>query len=163
MANNSITEQMAVENKMLKSMVEGLRQAIGLKPERDSFARKLHTILFLAQSLQRHLDHLLTLEECDGYMDAVVNLCPQLGRQVDALRQEHDQFRKASRQVVHGLETVAPTKGASKNNVGVGRARLLPSRRTRGSAGASPSRLLEVILGRPLTVVIARIADAQSR
>ena len=117
MANNSITEQMVVEHEMLKSIVEGLRQAIGLKPERDSFARKLHTIHFLALSLQRHLDHLLTLEECDGYMEAVVSLSPQLGRQVDALRQEHDQFRKASRQVVHGLETVAPTDQTTFRNV----------------------------------------------
>ena len=117
MANNSITEQMVVEHEMLKSIVEGLRQAIGLKPEGDSFARKLHTIHFLALSLQRHLDHLLTLEECDGYMDAVVNLFPQLGSQVDGLRQEHDQFRKASRQVVHGLETVAPTDQKTFRNV----------------------------------------------
>ena len=117
MANNSIAEQMVVEHKMLKSIVEGLRQAIGLKPEGDSFARKLHTVHFLALSLQRHLDHLLTLEECDGYMDAVVNLCPQLGSQVDGLRQEHDQFRKASLQVLHGLETVAPTDQTTFRNV----------------------------------------------
>ena len=117
MANNSITEQMVVEHEMLKSIVGGLRQAIGLKPERDTFARKLHTVHFIAQSLQRHLDHLLTLEECDGYMDAVVSLCPQLGRQVDALRQEHDQFRKASLQILHGLETVAPTDQTTFRNV----------------------------------------------
>jgi hemerythrin-like domain-containing protein len=117
MANNSITEQMVVEHEMLKSIVDGLRQAMGLKPEGDTFARKLHTIYFIAQSLQRHLDHLLTLEECDGYMDAVVQLCPQMSRQVDALRQEHDQFRKASRQVVHGLETVAPTDQKTFRNV----------------------------------------------
>jgi hemerythrin-like domain-containing protein len=117
MANDSITEQMVVEHEVLKSIMEGLRQAIGLTPEGDTFARKLHTIHFIALSLQRHLDHLLTLEECDGYMDAVVNLCPQLGRQVDALRQEHDQFRKASRQVLHGLETVAPTDQTTFRNV----------------------------------------------
>ena len=117
MANNSITEQMVVEHKMLKSIVEGLRQAIGLKPEGDSFARKLHTIHFIALSLQRHLEHLLTLEECDGYMDAVVQHCPQLGKRIDALRQEHDQFRKASRQVVHGLQTVAPTDQTTFRNV----------------------------------------------
>src|SRR5262249_61594911 len=117
MANNSIAEQMVVEHEMLKSIVEGLRQAIGLKPEGDTFARKLHTIHFIAQSLQRHLDHLLTLEECDGYMEAVVGLSPQLGKQVDALRQEHDQFRQASRQVVHGLETVAPTDQTTFRNV----------------------------------------------
>lgn len=117
MAKNSITEQMAVEHKMLKSIVDGLRQAIALKPEGDTFARKLHTIHFIALSLQRHLDHLLTLEECDGYMDAVVHHCPQLGRRVDALRQEHDQFRKASRQVLHRLESVAPTDQATFRNV----------------------------------------------
>ena len=50
-------------------------------------------------------------------MDAVVNLSPQLGRQVDALRQEHDQFRKASLQVLHGLETVAPTDQTTFRNV----------------------------------------------
>jgi hemerythrin-like domain-containing protein len=117
MANNSISEQMVVEHEVLKSIEEGLRQAIGLKPERDTFARKLHTVHFIAQSLQRHLDHLLTLEECDGYMDAVISLCPQLGRRVDALRQEHDQFRQASHQVVHGLETVALTDQTVFRNV----------------------------------------------
>ncbi len=117
MTNNSITEQMVVEHEVLKSIVDGLRQAIGMKSERNTFARKRHTIHFIALSLQRHLDHLLTLEECDGYMDAVVNLCPQLSRQVDALRQEHDQFRKASLQVVHGLETVAPTDQTTFRNV----------------------------------------------
>src|SRR5262249_17744648 len=117
MANNSITEQMVVEHEMLKSIVEGLRQAIGLKPERDSFARKLHTIHFIAWSLQPPLDLLLTLEECEGYMAAVAKLCPQMSKQVDALRQEHDQFRKASRQVLHGLETVAPTDQRTFRNV----------------------------------------------
>jgi hemerythrin-like domain-containing protein len=117
MANNSITEQMVVEHEMLKSIMDGLRKAIGLKPDGDTFARKLHTVHFIALSLQRHLDHLLTLEECDGYMDAVVNLSPQLGRRVDALRQEHNQFRKASLQVVHGLETVAPTDQTTFRNV----------------------------------------------
>ena len=117
MANNSITEQMVVEHKMLKSIEDGLQQAIGLKPEGDTFARKLHSIHFIALSLQRHLDHLLRLEECDGYMDAVVNLCPQLGRRVDALRQEHHQFRKTTLQVLHGLETVAPTDQTTFRNV----------------------------------------------
>jgi hemerythrin-like domain-containing protein len=108
MADETIAEQMVVEHEMLKYIIEGLRHAIGLKPEGDSFSRKLHTVHFIAQSLQRHLDHLLTLEECDGYMGAVVNLSPQLHRQVDGLRQEHDQFRKASHEVVGQLGNVAP-------------------------------------------------------
>jgi len=117
MADKTIAEQLVVEHEMLKYIIDGLRLAIGLKLEGADFSRKLHTIHFIALSLQRHLDHLLTLEECDGYMDAVVNLSPQLGRQVDGLRQEHDQFRKISRQVLHDLETVAPTDQTTFRNV----------------------------------------------
>jgi len=116
MTNNNIADQMVVEHEMLKHIVDGLRLAIGLKPEGDNFSRKLHTVHFIALSLQRHLDHMLALEEGDGYMDAVVKLSPQLGRRVDALRQEHDQFRQASRQVLHRLEAVAPTDQAGFRN-----------------------------------------------
>jgi hemerythrin-like domain-containing protein len=114
---NDIAEQMVVEHEMLKNIVSGLRLAIGMKPEGDSFARKLHTIHFIAQSLQRHLDHMLTLEEWDGYMDAVVTLNPNLGRRVDGLREEHDQFRQASRQVLHDLGAVASRDQATFRNV----------------------------------------------
>jgi len=117
MTNNNIAEQMVVEHEMFKHIMDGLLLAIGLKLEGDDFSRKLHTIRFIAQSFQRHLNHLLTLEEYGGYMDAVVNLSPQLSRRVDALRQEHDQFRKTSRQVLLRLETVAPTDRTTFRNV----------------------------------------------
>jgi len=117
MTNNNIAEQMVVEHEMFKHIMDGLLLALGLKLEGDDFSRKLHTIRFIAQSFQRHLNHLLTLEEYGGYMDAVVNLSPQLSRRVDALRQEHDQFRKTSRQVLLRLETVAPTDRTTFRNV----------------------------------------------
>jgi hemerythrin-like domain-containing protein len=114
---NDIAAQMVVEHQMLKNIVEGLRLAIDMKPDGDTFARKLHTIHFISLSLRRHLDHMLALEERDGYMDAVVNLNPSLARRVEALRGEHEQFRKASQQVVHGLEAVAPTDQATFHSV----------------------------------------------
>jgi len=117
MADETIAEQMVVEHEILKHINAGLRLAISLKSEGNEFSRKLHTIHFSAMSLQRHLDHLLTLEECDGYMDAVVTLSPQLARQVDTLRQEHDQFRGASHQVLRHLENVAPNDQATFRNV----------------------------------------------
>jgi len=117
MADHNITEQMVVEHEMLKHIIEGLRLAIAVKPEGGDFSRKLHSVHFIALSLQRHLEHMLTLEECDGYMDAVVNLRSQLVRQVDALRQEHDQFRKASHRVLHRLENVSPTDQSSFRTV----------------------------------------------
>jgi hemerythrin-like domain-containing protein len=117
MADETIAEQLVVEHEMLKYIIDGLRLAIGLNPEGGTFSRKLHTIHFIALSLQRHLDHMLTLEECDGYMDAVVNLSPQLNRQVGALRQEHEQFREASHRVLHRLEKVAPNDQTTFRNV----------------------------------------------
>jgi len=117
MSDKTIAEQMVVEHEILKHIDDGLRLAIGLKPEGNDFSRKLHTIHFTAMSLQRHLDHILKLEECDGYMDAVVKLSPQLARQVDTLRQEHDQFRTASHQVLHRLANVAPNDQTTFGNV----------------------------------------------
>jgi hemerythrin-like domain-containing protein len=117
MADHNIAEQMLVEHGMLKHIVEGLRAALGWESEGDDFSRKLHTVRFIARCLQRHLDHMLTLEEYDGYMDAVVNLSPQLSRRVDALRQEHDQFRKATLRIVHRLENVLPTDQSTFRNV----------------------------------------------
>lgn len=117
MTDNNIAEQMVVEHEMFKHIMDGLRLAIGLKLEGHDFSRKLHSIRFIAESLQRHLDHLLSLEEYGGYMDAVVKLSPHLSRHVDALRQEHDQFRKASHHVLHRLETVAPTDQAAFRTV----------------------------------------------
>jgi hemerythrin-like domain-containing protein len=117
MAENTIAEQLVVEQDMLQSIIEGLRRAIGLPPEGTDFSRKRHTIHFVALSLQRHLDHLLTLEECDGYMDAVVTLSPHRARQVEALRQEHQQFRRAAQQVLRGLDQVAPNDPTTFRNV----------------------------------------------
>jgi len=117
MAHKNLTEQMLVEHEMLKHIMDGLRAAIGWKLDGDDLSRKLSTISFIAQALQRHLDHLLTLEEYDGYMDAVVNLSPQLSRRVDALRLEHDQFRKATRVAVYRLEHASTTDRTVFHNV----------------------------------------------
>jgi hypothetical protein len=110
MAHENIAEQTLVEHEMLKHITDGLRRAIGWQTDGEDLVRKLSTIRFIAQSLQRHLDHLLALEEYDGYMDAVFKLSPHLRRNVHALRQEHDEFRKATEHVVHGLENVTPTE-----------------------------------------------------
>ena len=59
MPHKNITEQMLVEHEMLKHIMDGLRAAIGWKLEGDDLSRKLSTISFIAQALQRHLDHLL--------------------------------------------------------------------------------------------------------
>jgi hemerythrin-like domain-containing protein len=117
MAHDNIAEQTLVEHEMLKHISDGLRRAISWQAEGDDLVRKLSTIRFIAQSLQRHLDHLLALEEYDGYMDAVFTSNPHFHKQVVALRLEHDEFRKGTEHVVHGLENVAPTEQAAFDTV----------------------------------------------
>jgi hemerythrin-like domain-containing protein len=117
MPYTDIAEQSGVEHGLLKSITDSLRLAIGWKLEGKDVSRKLSTVRFVAQSLQRHLDHLFALEEYDGYMDVVVSVSPQLGRRVDALRHEHDQLRHAVARTVQGLERVVLTDQGTLDEV----------------------------------------------
>jgi hemerythrin-like domain-containing protein len=110
MADKTISDQMLVEHEMLKHLMDGLRKAIDWKLEGDDFSRKRATICFMAQALNRHLDHLLALEEHDGYMDAVVKLSPQMSKQVDSLKEDHAQFRKTTQRAVQRLDHASSTE-----------------------------------------------------
>jgi hypothetical protein len=107
--NQDITQQIAVESGMFKLLMEGLRNALAWKVHGNDFSRKLSTLRFMAQSFQRHLEHLLAAEEFDGYLVNVGEIAPQLARSVDALRLQHEKFRAGSRRILHGLERVSPT------------------------------------------------------
>jgi|ERR1043165_7365997 hemerythrin-like domain-containing protein len=113
MAYTDLAQQTLVENNMLMLLMEGLRNTLAWKVEGTDFARKLSTLRFIMHSLQRHLERVLALEEYDGYMDLALSANPQLGNSVDALRQEHEQFRKEASQIVHRFEHVSPTDGDS--------------------------------------------------
>jgi hemerythrin-like domain-containing protein len=92
---------------MLKHITDALRVAIGWQLQGEELSRKLSTVRFISQSLQRHLEHLMALEEYDGYMDMVAEQTPHLARRVDALRHEHDQLRQAVNRIVPRLERVS--------------------------------------------------------
>jgi hemerythrin-like domain-containing protein len=113
----AIAQQTNVEHGLLKSITDSLRLAVGWKTHGEDVSRKLSTVRFVAQSLQRHLDHLFALEEYDGYMDVVVSVSPHLGKRVDGLRQEHDRLRHAVARSVQGLERVPLTDQATLDEV----------------------------------------------
>ena len=46
----------------------------------------MSTLRFITQSLQRHLERVLALEEYDGYMDLVLHESPRLSNTVAALK-----------------------------------------------------------------------------
>ena len=107
MAHQDIAQQTLLEQGMLIHLTDALRSVIDWKLQGDDLSRKLSTLRFTAQSFQRHLERLMALEEYDGYMDMVGALSPHLGKDVDALRKDHDQFRKAVSRIVSRLERIS--------------------------------------------------------
>jgi hypothetical protein len=115
--NHDIAQQTNVENGILKLLIEGWRSALAWNVTDDDFSGKLSTVRFITQSFQRHLDHLMALEEYDGYMDRLKKKAPQLTRAVNALKQEHETFRTEIRRILHGLEQVSSTDYATFANL----------------------------------------------
>src|SRR5204863_6543058 len=111
MAHTDLAQQTLAEENMFRLLIAGLRQTLAWDVQGTDFARKLSSLRFMAQSFQRHLGHLLALEEYDGYMDLVLQTNQQLGNTVIALKQEHDQFRKEASQIVYRFENVSPADG----------------------------------------------------
>jgi hemerythrin-like domain-containing protein len=95
MAHDDIAQQTLVEHGLLRHITEALRLTAGRRAEGHDPPRTLSTLRFIAQSFERHLGRLMALEEHDGYMDVVLRTEPRLGKAVDALREEHGQFRGA--------------------------------------------------------------------
>jgi hypothetical protein len=112
-----IAQQTLVENNMLSLITEGLRNTLAWQVKGDNFSRKLTTLRFITQSLERHLEHLFALEEVDGYMDHVLRTAPQLAKTVDALKQDHEHFRGVVRRIVHRLERISPTDRLGFNDL----------------------------------------------
>lgn len=107
MDRQNIAQQTHIEHEMLRLIMEGLRLTAGWQVSGPNGSRKLSTLRFMAQSFQRHLERLLALEECDGYMDMVVASAPRLSRATETLRGEHELFRKEARQFVQRLERLS--------------------------------------------------------
>jgi hemerythrin-like domain-containing protein len=107
MSYSDVVQQTAVEQGMLENLMQALRNTMAWQVEGEDSSRKVSTLRFIAQSFQRHLEHLMTLEEYDGYMDLVMTASPHLSRSVQNLRQEHDQFRGAVRRLVQRLERLS--------------------------------------------------------
>jgi hemerythrin-like domain-containing protein len=117
MERQDIARQTQVEQELLGHIMKVLRMSSAWSVPGPDASRKLSTLRFVAQSFQRHLEHLLTLEEYDGYMDLVLKCAPWLGRRTDALRAQHDGFRAAARQLVQRLERLSSTDPAALDKV----------------------------------------------
>ncbi len=107
MAHDDIARQTLVEHGLLRHITEALRLTAVRKDEAHDVSRPLSTLKFITQSFERHLERLMALEEHDGYMDVVVRTEPRLAKAVDALREEHGQFRGAVGRLTRRLERLS--------------------------------------------------------
>ncbi len=105
----AIPQQLLVENETLAHITSALRATIGWKYQATDLTRKLESLLFVGHSFQRHIEHLMQLEEQEGYMSVVLLSRPELKEEVEALRQEHAHFRQGVDQILVRLQDVPPT------------------------------------------------------
>jgi hemerythrin-like domain-containing protein len=117
MERHDVAQQMQVEHGLLRYLIEALRATVAWPVPGPDASRKLSTLRFIAESFQRHLEHLLALEEYDGYMGLVRASCPRLGRATDALRAEHEGFRTEARRIAQRLERLPGTDLAALGQV----------------------------------------------
>jgi len=104
---DEIAQQAAIEHEMLKHIAAALRATMQWKLTGDDLSRKLGSLRFISQSFQRHLEHVMVLEEYDGYMNVVTESYPQLTERTEKLRQEHDQFRESLGRINYRLERMS--------------------------------------------------------
>ena len=117
MDHKAISDQVLVEHEMLMHVTNALRTILDWKSRDYDLSRQLSSLRFTSGSFQRHLERLMALEEHDGYMEVVVKSHPQLAKDVEALRKEHDEFRRSLNRTLHRLDRVAPTDRAMFNSV----------------------------------------------
>lgn len=106
---DEIAKQAAIEHEMLKHIAAALRATMQWELAGNDVSRKLGSLRFISQSFQRHLDHVMTLEEYDGYMNVVIESYPQYTERTEKLRCDHDHFREAIGRINYRLEQLSPT------------------------------------------------------
>lgn len=92
--NRTIAAQTLLEHRTLEYVKQALRVTVDWDLESVGAERKLSSILFIVESLHRHMLRLMSLEESGGYMQAAIEEKPHLADQIRRLRGDHDVFRR---------------------------------------------------------------------
>ncbi|MBX3414612.1 MAG: hemerythrin domain-containing protein [Pirellulales bacterium] len=100
----SIAEQALVEHRILQHVKAALRLCLDWQASEVGLNRKISSVRFTAQSLQRHLERMMGLEEDGGYMDAVREQKPNWTTKVEGLAEDHAQIRRRLAEVMPSLE-----------------------------------------------------------
>jgi hypothetical protein len=99
MDRKSRAAQCLVEHQIIQHVKAALRITLGWEVDSVGLARKLSSVHFTMQSLFRHLQRLMQIEEEDGYLAFVREEKPHLTEKAAALGRDHEQFRDAMRRL----------------------------------------------------------------
>ncbi len=110
---DEIAKQAAIEHEMLKHIASALRSTMQWELTGGDISRKLGSLRFISQSFQRHLDHVMALEEYDGYMNVVTESYPEYTERTEKLRCDHDRFRETIGRINYRLEHISPADFAA--------------------------------------------------
>ncbi len=99
----TIAAQTLLEHRTLEYVKQALRVTVNWDVDSVGADRKLSSVRFIADSLQRHLLRLMELEESGGYMQAVVDEKPHLADQIVRLRADHEVFRREMETLLPGF------------------------------------------------------------
>jgi predicted nuclease with TOPRIM domain len=100
-SNRSSISTAAMEHAVLDHIKQALRVTLDWQAPEVSLPRKASSLQFTIQSLQRHLDRLMRIEEEGGYLNIVQEAKPHLRDRLELLAADHDSFR----QRLKGLST----------------------------------------------------------
>lgn len=101
-------QQALFEHELLAHIAGALRTTVDWTLRTPDCSARLPSLRFIAQAFVRHLDHILDLEERDGYMPVIDHhRHADLRRRVLQLRRQHDYFRSELAASVERLENAA--------------------------------------------------------
>lgn len=96
--------QSLAEHDLVEHVKQALRLALSWNVEVVGVSRKLMSVKFCGESLGRHLDLLMEMEEQGGYLDDVAECKPNLYQQAVALCNEHGQIRTVVQRVLNDVQ-----------------------------------------------------------
>lgn len=104
MDTHSIAEQAVIEHRALQHIKDALRITLEWNSTQENASRKLSSVHFMAQSLERHLARMMDLEEDGGYMATVLEQRPEWKSRIEPLHADHDRFRASLTEIMHSLK-----------------------------------------------------------
>jgi hypothetical protein len=108
MDRTSVEQEALFEHQLLAHIADALRTTIDWALRAQDCSGRLPSLRFIAHSFHRHLEHILDLEEREGYLSSIDSRREgDLREEIHELRREHDAFRQRLRLAVDRLELLS--------------------------------------------------------